>query len=326
MAKPRAIARVDWDDLARWRLRQRRARVAALFGFLIAISVPLLIPYAWLVGRAFGLRAQTDIWWMTVVTLGAAFTVMLWLVAAEDRRVKWIGAGVLCVLAGAALAVTAGPALSLDEFGFLLRPSESKRVWRAFGSSLYVAMSATVIVVIISSLAGYYISRFRFPLRNAMLITLLTLHAVPLMVLIIPLFLLMNWLGLLDRLTSVVFVLVALELPFAVFIMKGFFDTLPWDIEMAAIVDGATRRQAFVRIMLPQVRSGMVVVSVFSFVRGWEEFVFVSVFTVSTENWVMSLFLFFENNAPAVALFYMLPPVLGFLLTQKYFLRLSLSV
>ncbi len=324
MAKPRVMT-IDWDDLARRRWWQRRVRMAALFGFLVAISVPLMIPYSWLVARGFSLQVQADIWWLTAVLIGTSFAVMFWVTVAADHWAKWIGAGVLCVVAGGVLAASVGPELSLDRFGFLARPTENPRLWRAFGGSLFLALSVTLIVVTTSSLAGYYFSRFRFPLRNSMLMGLLALHGVPVMVLIVPLFLLMNWLGLLDQLSGVVLVLVALELPFAVFVMKWFFDTVPWDIEMAAIVDGATRRQAFVRIMLPQVTSGMVVIGVFSFVRGWQEFVFVSVFTVSTENWVMSLFLFFENNAPAVALFYMLPPFLAFILTQKYFTRISIG-
>ena len=65
------------------------------------------------------------------------------------------------------------------------------------------------------------------------------------MTLIIPIFLMMYWIGLLDTLTGVILVIVALELPFAIFVMKGFFDAVPWDIEMSAMTDGASRRQAF---------------------------------------------------------------------------------
>ena len=65
------------------------------------------------------------------------------------------------------------------------------------------------------------------------------------MTLIIPIFLMMYWIGLLDTLTGVILVIAALELPFAIFVMKGFFDAVPWDIEMSAMTDGASRRQAF---------------------------------------------------------------------------------
>ena len=79
-----------------------------------------------------------------------------------------------------------------------------------------------------------------------MLRSLLVLHAFPVLTLIVPMFLMLYWIGLLDTLSGVILVLVAFELPFAIFIMKGFFDAVPWDIEMSALTDGASRRQAFV--------------------------------------------------------------------------------
>ena len=88
------------------------------------------------------------------------------------------------------------------------------------------------------------------------------------------------WIGLLDTLLGVILVLVAFELPFAIFIMKGFFDAVPWDIEMSALTDGASRRQAFLRVVLPQVRNGTLAISVFTFIRGWEEYIFVFTFLV----------------------------------------------
>ena len=113
-----------------------------------------------------------------------------------------------------------------------------------------------VLVVTVSTLAGYYLSRFEFPGRAGYLQGLLVLHAFPAMTLIIPIFLMMYWIGLLDTLTGVILVIAALELPFAIFVMKGFFDAVPWDIEMSAMTDGASRRQAFCMVVLPQVQVG----------------------------------------------------------------------
>ena len=142
----------------------------------------------------------------------------------------------------AALAVLIGSDLHVRNFRFLIEPpfATAPSVWGAFANSLYLAGTETVLVVAISSLAGYYLSRFKFPGRRMMFGALLALHAFPVVTLLIPLFLMAAYAGLIDRLIGVVFVLVAFELPFAIFIMKGFFDAVPWDIEMAAIVDGAT--------------------------------------------------------------------------------------
>ena len=148
------------------------------------------------------------------------------------------------------------------------------------------------LVVGVSTLAGYYLSRFDFPGRAAILKGLLVLHAFPAMTLIIPIFLMMYWVGLQDTLTGVILVIAALELPFAIFVMKGFFDAVPWEIEMSAMTDGASRRQAFLYVVLPQVRIGMLAIAIFAFLRGWEEYVFVRTLLVAKENWTMSLYLF----------------------------------
>jgi ABC-type spermidine/putrescine transport system permease subunit II len=142
---------------------------------------------------------------------------------------------------------------------------------------------------------------------------MLVLHAFPAMTLIIPIFLMLHWIGLLDTIVGVMLVLAAIELPFYVFVMKGFFDGVPWDIEMSAMTDGATRRQAFYMVVLPQVRFGLIAVAVFAFIRAWEEYIFVRTFLIENKNWVMSLYLFWVSDdvmgvdygiVAAVAVFY----------------------
>ncbi|MHA1571628.1 MAG: carbohydrate ABC transporter permease [Alphaproteobacteria bacterium] len=310
-----------WRRLIQLRRTQRHSRGLLTYGFLLAISIPLLIPYSWLVARSFGITEPPVLWLATAVLLCATFGMWAWVAVVGDRRARVVGSLVI----GAAVVVTIGADLSLEQFDFLSQPGRNSPIWRAFGNSLYLAMSQTVIVVSTASLSGYYISRFQFPMRNAMLLALISVHGVPVMALFVPLFVMLHWVGLLDSLTGAMLVLVGMELPFAVFVMKGAFDAVPWEMEMAAIADGASRRQAFLRIILPQVTSGMVAVSVFTFIRGWEEYIFVSIFMVNSANWVMSLFLFYQDNAAAVALFYMLPPFLAFVFAQKYLFRLPLG-
>ena len=137
----------------------------------------------------------------------------------------------------------------------------------------------------------------RVPRRaSAFLQGLLVLHAFPAMTLIIPIFLILHWVGLLDTLIGVMLVLATIELPFYVFVMKGFFDAVPWDIEMSAMTDGATRRQAFRLVVLPQVRVGLIAVAVFAFIRAWEEYIFVRTLLIENTNWVMSLYLFLVSR------------------------------
>ena len=325
--RPAMTTAAGWERLATRGRRRRWGKTAALYGFLVTVSVPLLIPYVWLVTRSFSSGDPVVLWRTTAVLAGVAAAVWLWPARAKGRRDAVIGYLAITLAAVVALAVLIGPDLHVRNFRFLIEPpfATAPSVWGAFGNSLYLAGTETVLVVAISSLAGYYLSRFKFPGRRIMFGALLALHAFPVVTLLIPLFLMAAFAGLIDRLIGVVFVLVAFELPFAIFIMKGFFDAVPWEIEMAAIVDGASRRQAFVRIVLPQVAPGMAAVAVFAFIRGWEEYIFVLTFLIRNTNWTMSLYLFFTGNAPAVALFYMLPSLVLFLFAQRYLTRMSIG-
>ena len=165
---------------------------------------------------------------------------MLRLALDDPGRRRWAELGLLATTL-AALAVLTGPYLHLDNWRFLWNPdiadtlkgasgvgAKFPSVWTAFGNSLLLALVQMAIVVGVSTLAGYYLSRYDFPGRAGYLKGLLVLHAFPAMTLIIPIFLLMYWVGLLDTLTGVILVVAALELPFAIFVAEGFFDAVPW--------------------------------------------------------------------------------------------------
>jgi inositol-phosphate transport system permease protein len=207
-------------------------------------------------------------------------------------------------------------------------------VWHAFGNSLLIAGAQTVIVVSVASLAAYYLSRWQFPGRAAMLRSLLVLHAFPVLTLVVPMFLMLYWIGLLDTLFGVILVLVAFELPFAIFILKGFFDAVPWDIEMSALTDGASRRQAFLQVVLPQVRNGLLAISVFTFIRGWEEYIFVFTFLIRNTNWTMSLYMYYVRDdvmgvdygvVSAVGVFYLVPSLILYVAAQRYLMQMSIG-
>ncbi|MCP4295020.1 MAG: carbohydrate ABC transporter permease [Proteobacteria bacterium] len=207
-------------------------------------------------------------------------------------------------------------------------------IWVPLFNSLLIALSVTILVVIVSTLAGYFISRFNFRGRKQCLQGLIILHSFPAHSLTIPIFLLMYWLGLLDRTITVVFVLTALELPFAIYIIKGFFDGVPWSIEMSAMTDGATRFQAFYKVVLPMIKNGAVAISVFAFIKGWGEYIFVSTLMISNENWMMSTYLYIIADETkdinygllaAVSVIYLLPTLIMYLLAQKQLSQLNIS-
>jgi inositol-phosphate transport system permease protein len=340
----------DWERLAGRARTRRRTTTLLLYAFLVLGSLPVLVPYLWLVTVAFSGRmgASTLVLWRTLAVLLPALLAwsVLRLALDDPGRRRWAELGLLA-LTLAALAVLTGPHLHLDNWRFLWNPdiadtlkgasgvgAKFPSVWTAFGNSLLLALVQMAIVVGVSTAAGYYLSRYDFPGRAGYLKGLLVLHAFPAMTLIIPIFLLMYWIGLLDTLTGVILVVAALELPFAIFVMKGFFDAVPWDIEMSAMTDGASRRQAFLLVVLPQVKVGMLAIGIFAFLRGWEEYVFVRTLLLQKANWTMSLYLFWMREdvmgtdyamVSAMGVFYVLPSVLLYTLTQKYLTQMTVG-
>jgi inositol-phosphate transport system permease protein len=345
-----APAGAAWAALAIRARRRRRATTLVLYAFLVAGALPILLPYLWLVTVAFSGRtgAGTAVLWLTLAVLVPALVAWsaIRLGLAEGPRQRRAELLLLALTLGL-LALVVGPRLHLDNWRFLWNPdiadalkgasgvgAKFPSVWTAFANSLAVACTQMVLVVVVATLAGYYLSRFDFPGREGYLKGLLVLHAFPAMTLIIPIFLLMHWVGLLDTRASVVLVIVALELPFAIFVMKGFFDAVPWDIEMSAMTDGASRRQAFLLIVLPQVKVGILAIAVFAFLRGWEEYVFTRTLLLEKANWTMSLYLFWMREdvmgtdyamVSAMGVFYVLPSVVLYTLTQKYLTQMTIG-
>ncbi len=348
---PGHAVQTDWPALARRAWRTRFSGQAALLAFLVLVSVPIMLPYFWMVVIAFTARtggvASYVLWTACAVIVPAVLIysgVHLWVSAPRLRLVAGL---VLVAITAGLLAALIGDRLHLDNFRFLTRANfveeirskatsgaQFPSVWTAFFNSLVLAVSQTVIILTVASLAGYYISRFAFRGRDAFLQGLLVLHAFPAMTLIIPIFLMLHWIGLLDTIIGVMLVLAAIELPFYVFVMKGFFDGVPWDIEMSAMTDGATRRQAFLLVVLPQVRFGLIAVAVFAFIRAWEEYIFVRTFLIENTNWVMSLYLFWVSDdvmgvdygiVAAVAVFYVLPSFLLYVFCQKYLTQMTIG-
>ncbi len=340
----------DWNRLARRARRGRLIRGGALVAVLTLISVPIVLPYVWmllisLTARTGGVEAA--VLWRACAALApvlAGWGAARALLAARRRPVVDLAALVAAV---AALLLVIGPDIHFANYRFLVTANlvEDIRgrataggqypwVWNAFLSSLILAGGQTVLAVTVSTLAGYYLSRFAFAGRSAFLQGMLVLQAFPAMTLTIPLFLISYWTGLLNSLSAPLLVLTALELPFFIFIMKGFFDAVPWEIEMSALTDGASRRQAFRMVVVPQVRGGMIAIGVFAFIRGWEEYVFVSVLRTGGGYWTMSTYLYYVAEdvmgvdyglVAAVAVFYLVPSLILYLACQRHLTQMTLG-
>jgi ABC-type glycerol-3-phosphate transport system permease component len=155
-----------------------------------------------------------------------------------------------------------------------------KRVWQEtdFGlhywNSLWITALTVAGVLVFASLSGYAFARLDFPFKNTIYLMLLGTLMVPTTALILPLYLQMRSLGLLDSRIGLVILYVSGSTPFAMFLMRAFFETLPNELSQAARVDGAGELQVFWRIILPLTRPGLATVTIFVFLQTWNEFLY----------------------------------------------------
>ncbi|HEX7022119.1 MAG TPA: carbohydrate ABC transporter permease [Trueperaceae bacterium] len=207
------------------------------------------------------------------------------------------------------------------------RPS----IWLALWNTLVFTVCATVLEVILAAMAAYSISRLRFRGRGGYLGLVLVLHAFPAVSLLIAIYYVLRLLGLLDSLAGVIIVKAALDLPLGIWLLKGFFDNLSWDMEMAALVDGASRWGVFWRVALPLTRPGLLALGTFALLSAWGEFILPYTLIISGHNWTLALFLQSVMGdfqlvdyglLAAVGLFYILPVVIMFLIGQRYLLNI----
>jgi inositol-phosphate transport system permease protein len=193
------------------------------------------------------------------------------------------------------------------------------------------SVATTAVVLLVSSMAGYALSRLHFPGRRTFLGSVLLLHSFPSVTLLIATFIVLHRLGLYDQLLGVILVKAAFELPLGIWIMKGFFDTVPWELEMAALVDGAGRITTWWRVVMPLVRPGLLALGLLAFVSGWNEFLLPFVFMPSGSQATLSLLVramlgegrFVDYGVlTAVGLYYVLPVLLLFLFAQEQLMRI----
>lgn len=144
---------------------------------------------------------------------------------------------------------------------------------RWLGNSLVVSGAVTLTGVALASTAGYAFSRFRFVGRKATMLAILTTQMFPATMLLLPLYVLIAKLGLVDTWLGLMVFYTATALPFCVWQMKGFYDTIPSSLEEAARIDGCSRAQAFWHVVLPLATPGLVITALFSFMTAWSEYI-----------------------------------------------------
>ncbi|HEX5041489.1 MAG TPA: sugar ABC transporter permease [Candidatus Polarisedimenticolaceae bacterium] len=146
-------------------------------------------------------------------------------------------------------------------------------------NSAVVAVGTTVLGVFLACTAGYAFSRFRFPGRRAGLMSFLVSQMFPGTLMLIPLYIIIvQWLGLGSTRTGLVLAYTTTAIPFCVWMLKGYFDTIPRELEEAALMDGASPARIFWQIVLPLSKPAVAVTALFSFMTGWNEFILAATF------------------------------------------------
>jgi multiple sugar transport system permease protein len=287
----------QWIETARWAAPARKA-----LPWVVAAVVTGLL--AW---------ASPQIFWKAAVVLG----VMLLIVAAVGRvvsalksrgggrmssLVSRLGSGV--ALAGL-LAFVLGPLYwiavtafktegqvvtrdrdlwptpwTLEQFGALFA---NQPFGRWYLNTLLVSAASTAVALICAALAGYALARLRFRGAQGFTVTVLLTYVMPGALLFIPLYQMLIGVRLTDSLWSLVVTYPTFTLPFATWLLVGYFSSIPVELEEAALVDGGTRLQAFGRVMLPLAKPGLLAVALFTLTNAWNEFLFAFVFITKDE-------------------------------------------
>lgn len=215
---------------------------------------------------------------------------------------------------------------TLEHFRVVVQETEFM-LW--FKNSLLVSLGTTLLSVVVGSFAGYAMSRWRFRGRAAYGNSLLVVQMFPAVMLAIPLYLLLTRYGLIDTLWALLVTYLTFALAFSVWMLKGYFDGIPREIEEAALIDGAGRLQALWHVIIPIAGPGVVTVAVFSFLLSWNEFFFAYVFLASNDKFTLSLgmygfiqqFTTQWGNIMAAGVLTTLPVLVFFFLLQRALTR-----
>ena len=194
------------------------------------------------------------------------------------------------------------------------------------GNSFIVSVVVTLTGVALASMAGYAMSRFKFVGKNFAMLSLLTTQMFPATMILLPMYVMLVNLGLINSYIGIIIIYSATALPFCIWQMKGFYDTIPTSLEEAAEIDGCSHFYAFYKIILPLAAPALVITALFSFMTAWSEYVVAAQVLQDTNLWTLPLGLkSFEDNMTsewglyaAASLVVSVPVVTLFLVLSKW--------
>ncbi|MFB5266914.1 carbohydrate ABC transporter permease [Paenibacillus enshidis] len=195
-----------------------------------------------------------------------------------------------------------------------------------FANSAIVSLVSGLLVVIVSILGGYALARYQFRGKGLFLLVFLATQMIPVMVLLVPLYIVFGELDLLDKLPALIITYTAINIPFCLITMSGFFQRIPVALEEAAMVDGCSRIRTVVQIILPIMLPGIVASFVFAFTAAWNDLFFGVMFTVSEDvktvpvglNGFIQKFDVNWGEMSAAGMLSLIPVIILFAFVQRY--------
>jgi len=220
---------------------------------------------------------------------------------------------------------------TLQQYQTLLSPTGTVGpvFLRYFFNSILVSTTTTVLGVLVAVPAAYAFSRFKFPGRDLLFFAVLIRNMFPVVVFLIPLFILMRSLHLVNTYWSLILTYMTFGLPLSIWLLKSFYDNIPEELERAARIDGASRFKAFWLIIMPLSSPGIVATAIYAFIAAWNEYVYALTFLNSESLLTLPVglqhfFTEFATNWPglmAAAFIMSVPVVIMFMVLQKQFVR-----
>jgi multiple sugar transport system permease protein len=295
-----------------YRRRQRMARIAQKMVIVISaivLSIYVLAPITWLVSSSFQTEAEivsVPPHWIpdepTMQNFNAIFG------ATEEEEITYETRSGVDPAAG----------------GFI--PSTAKNLLPSMWNSFMVASLVVILNLLVGIPAAYAMAKIRFWGRDASVYFILITRVIPDIALVVPFFLVIRKLGMLDTIGSLVITYLAVTVPFTVFILLQYFEGLPDELDKAARVDGCSRFQALVRIFLPLSLPSLVAVILFTFLTSWNEFLLALMFTQTEASQTLPILLAsftsdftisfsFINAAGVLAI---IPPVIVAIVFERY--------
>jgi ABC-type glycerol-3-phosphate transport system permease component len=216
--------------------------------------------------------------------------------------------------------------VSLEHYAQVLGGSHMPRY---FFNSMLVAVATILLTLVVASHGGYAAARFEFPAKNLLLFLILATVMIPGIAVLVPLYMIMSQVGLHDTYWSLILIYSAWQVPTVLWLMRGFFESIPRDLEEAALIDGCGPLQAFYRVITPLTRPGLAASAVVVFVYVWNEFIIALTMTASDEMRLVPVGLYYYVSAwgvewgklMAAVSVALLPAVVLFIILQRHFIQ-----